>query len=130
MRQTEQDFVYSNMRPFVVFQILIIHRIMWWFVKFVSIYIYIYMRTRVCVCLLFFFYWWHINLHELFNAKTHPCMRIEVIKWLGDERVHAFPKCISPKANVITLLEFELAYCDIAVQHTHVHIYIYIYIYI
>ena len=30
---------------------------------------------------------------------------------------HAFPKSIKPKLNFITLLEFELAYYDVAVLH-------------
>ena len=34
----------------------------------------------------------------------------------GDKAVHAFPKCICPKVNVIARLEFELAYYDSAVQ--------------
>ena len=33
-----------------------------------------------------------------------------------DKRLHAFPKGISPKMNVIAPLEFEFAYYDIAVQ--------------
>ena len=32
-------------------------------------------------------------------------------------KIHTFPKGISPKVNVIALLEFELAYYDVAVQH-------------
>ena len=53
--------------------------------------------------------------------------------------VHAFPKGISPKVNVIERLEFELAYYDSGVRrfnhyttrtppslsHTHTHTYIY-----
>ena len=34
-----------------------------------------------------------------------------------DNGVHTFPKDISPKVNVITWLEYELVYYDIAVQH-------------
>ena len=34
-----------------------------------------------------------------------------------DKRVHAFLKGISSKVNIVTLLEFELHYCDIAVQY-------------
>ena len=37
-----------------------------------------------------------------------------------DKCAITFPKGISPKINVIVLLEFELTYYDIAVQHiTH-----------
>ena len=32
----------------------------------------------------------------------------------GEEEVHAFPKGISPKVNVITQLEVELAYFEMA----------------
>ena len=35
--------------------------------------------------------------------------------WLGDKGVHAFPKGINPKVNVIGRLEFELAYSDVGV---------------
>ena len=34
-----------------------------------------------------------------------------------DKGVHAFPKGINPKVNVIAQLEFELAYYDVAVQY-------------
>ena len=34
-----------------------------------------------------------------------------------DEEVHAFPKGISPKINVITRLEFKLANFKVAVEH-------------
>ena len=33
-----------------------------------------------------------------------------------DKRVYTFPKVINPKVNVIARLEFELAFCTIAVQ--------------
>ena len=35
----------------------------------------------------------------------------------GDKGVHAFLKGISPKVNVIALLEFKLAYFEARVQH-------------
>ena len=35
----------------------------------------------------------------------------------GDKRINTFPKGISPKENVIELLEFQHAYYDVAVQH-------------
>ena len=33
-----------------------------------------------------------------------------------DKGIHAFPKCICPKVNVIVRLEFELDYYDFAVR--------------
>ena len=36
---------------------------------------------------------------------------------LGYYEVHTFPKYISLKANVIAQLKFEIAYCDLVVQH-------------
>ena len=33
----------------------------------------------------------------------------------GDDGVHAFPKIISLKANIIGWLDFELAYLEVAV---------------
>ena len=35
----------------------------------------------------------------------------------GDKGIHTFPKGISLKVKVIALLEFELAYHDVAVEH-------------
>ena len=32
-------------------------------------------------------------------------------------KVHTFPKCISPKVNVIAWLEFDLDYIEVAVQY-------------
>ena len=39
--------------------------------------------------------------------------------WQGkrDKRVHAFPKGISLKVNVIAQLDFEFIHYDVAVQH-------------
>ena len=34
-----------------------------------------------------------------------------------DKRVHAFPKDINPKINVMAQLEFELVYFEAAVQY-------------
>ena len=34
-----------------------------------------------------------------------------------DKGVHTFPKSISPKVNVIVLLELKLAYFEAVVQH-------------
>ena len=31
--------------------------------------------------------------------------------------VHAFPKCISMKVNIIAQLEFELTYFEVRVEH-------------
>ena len=36
---------------------------------------------------------------------------------LSKNRVHTFPKGISPKVNVIAWLEFELAYFEAVVKH-------------
>ena len=36
---------------------------------------------------------------------------------LGDKAVHAFPKGISLKVNIIAQLEFELTHYDVAVHH-------------
>ena len=36
---------------------------------------------------------------------------------MGDKGVHAFPKSIYLKVNVIARLTFELAYNDVVVQH-------------
>ena len=36
---------------------------------------------------------------------------------VGDNRLHAFPKAIIPKVNVIVRLEIELAYQTVADQH-------------
>ena len=35
---------------------------------------------------------------------------------MGDKNVHSFAKSVSPKVNIIALLEFELAYYDVASQ--------------
>ena len=34
-----------------------------------------------------------------------------------DKGIHNFPKSISPKGDIITQMEFELAYYDVAVQY-------------
>ena len=36
-----------------------------------------------------------------------------------DKRIHAFPKGICQKVNVIALLEFELTYYNVAAQHVN-----------
>ena len=51
---------------------------------------------------------WHINLLGLFNAKAIPVWHY-LTNNLGDKGIHTFRKSISPKANVIAQLEFELA---------------------
>ena len=67
-----------------------------------------------------FFVKWHIKLHRLFNAKLNL---IEEYRWYywthlwKNKGVHAFPKGISLKLNVITQKEFELAYYKASVQH-------------
>ena len=46
--------------------------------------------------------------------------RYYLTKAVGYKGINTFPKIISPKVNVITWLEFELAYFEAAVQHfTH-----------
>ena len=47
----------------------------------------------------------------------------DTIKFLTGEikRVHAFPKVINPKVNLIAWLEFELVYSEAAVQHFSHH---------
>ena len=61
-----------------------------------------------------------MNFSELFNVKT---MFVEWHRWNywthsgGNKGVHAFPKSINPKVNVIAKLKFELAYIDTAVEH-------------
>ena len=40
---------------------------------------------------------------------------------MGNKDVHAFPKSISPKVNVIARLEFEPAYNDIVVRHVSLY---------
>ena len=37
--------------------------------------------------------------------------------YCGNKEIHAFDEDISPKVNLITCLEFELAYNDFAVQN-------------
>ena len=62
----------------------------------------------------------HINLWRLFNAKA---ILVEEQQWYylnyswKDKVVHTFPKGICLKLNIIALLEFELAYYDVAVWH-------------
>ena len=52
-------------------------------------------------------------------CQSHFCRTVVMLfkthSWRG-KRVHAFPKGISPKVNVIVGLEFELAYYDVAVK--------------
>ena len=60
---------------------------------------------------------------ELFNTKVilpeEQQYYYLIYSWENNE-VHRFPKGISPKENVIVLLEFYFAYNDVAVQHvTH-----------
>ena len=38
-----------------------------------------------------------------------------------DKGVHAFPKSINPKVNIIVWLEFELSYFEVTVQHINPH---------
>ena len=41
---------------------------------------------------------------------------------MNENGVHSFPEGISLKVNVISRLEFELADCDVAVQHVNHYI--------
>ena len=62
----------------------------------------------------------HINLRGLFNAKTifvEEQQRYYLIRSLWDKGVHAFPKGIKSKVNVIVRLNFEVSYFESAVQH-------------
>ena len=57
----------------------------------------------------------HINLLGLFNAKSTLSERQKwyyLTHWWESKWVHAFPKGICPKVNVVARLEFELAYYD------------------
>ena len=56
-----------------------------------------------------------INLCRLFNAKEEQYWCYLTHSW-EDKGVHTFPNGICPKVNIITRLEFELAYCDSAVH--------------
>ena len=64
----------------------------------------------------------HINLHGLFNTKA---ILVEEQQWYylthsrggGDKRIHTFSKGIRLKVNVIAILEFELSYFKVTVQH-------------
>ena len=54
------------------------------------------------------------------QCKVHPCRRAVVVLFnplLRDKGVHAFPKSISLKVNVIARLEFELVNFEVAVWH-------------
>ena len=59
------------------------------------------------------------TLFRLFNAKS---ILLEEQQWYylthswEDKGVHTFPKGICPKVNVITRLEYELAYYESAVH--------------
>ena len=55
----------------------------------------------------------------LFNAKTIPGEEQQLcyITQIEVKGVHSLPKGISPKVNVISRIEFELAYSDVTVQH-------------
>ena len=60
-----------------------------------------------------------MNLWGLFNAKA--ILREEQKEYYlthcwEDKRVYPFPKGICSTVNVIVRLEYELAYCDYAVQ--------------
>ena len=64
----------------------------------------------------------NINLHGLFNAKAilvEQHQRYYLTDNWRDKRVHAFPKSISPKVNVIARLEFELAYSEVAILNVN-----------
>ena len=61
----------------------------------------------------------------LFNGISNcngKCIIVEEHQWFylthewGYKEIHAFPKGISPKVNVIAQLEFNLAYDDVGVQ--------------
>ena len=64
----------------------------------------------MCVCV-----YWHINLHK---AKA---ILVEEQKWYylihswRNKRVHAFPKGISLKVNVVVQQELELTYYDVII---------------
>ena len=50
------------------------------------------------------------------SLKKNSCGTIQLIA--GEiVSLHNFPNCICLKVNIIARLEFELAYCDIAIQH-------------
>ena len=68
----------------------------------------------------FFVVYWHVNIYELFNAKS---ILVEEQMWYclilgeGGKEVHAFLKSINPKMNLIVQLEFGHTYYDVGVQH-------------
>ena len=64
-----------------------------------------------------FFILWHINLCGLLKAKAIFVERQYSYYFRENKRVHAFPKYISLKVNLIAQLEFELAYYDVVVPH-------------
>ena len=65
-----------------------------------------------------FFIEWHINHHGLFNAKA---IFVERELWYyltyswENKRVHAFPKGISSKVNLVVRVAFKLTYYNVAV---------------
>ena len=79
----------------------------------IDVYIYIYIYDLIC---------------GLFNAKPIPAEEY-LPQSLVDKAVHAFPKSISPKGNMIAKLEFELAYTKtIALYFSHYSSYTDIYV--
>ena len=61
----------------------------------------------------------HVNFCGLFHTKAILVKQLWYYlshNW-RDKHVHTFPKGIRLKVNVIVQLEFELTYCDVAVQH-------------
>ena len=74
---------------------------------------------------------WHINLCRLLNAEAIVVEEQQWYYWMHNG-VHTFPTGISSKVNVISRIEFELAYDDVTIQyisyyakgtplHTHTH---------
>ena len=60
--------------------------------------------------------------NKLFKAKgilIEEQLLYSLIHNCWDKRVHTFNKGISPKVKIITRLEFELAYYDVAVRHVN-----------
>ena len=62
----------------------------------------------------------YINLWGLFDAKDSIIDEQQgyylTNSWGGDNEIHTFLKYISPKVNIIALLEIELAYFEAIVR--------------
>ena len=57
------------------------------------------------------------QLCRLFNAKDTLVEQNLNYSWGGEKEVFIFPKGISPKVNVLVLLEFELTYFEAGVLY-------------